>query len=362
MIARRVEYRDFRNVEQAVFEPDERVSILHGENAQGKTNLLEGLYFLSQGRSFRCRRDADMVRHGARIGQISLLFDGNGRSGQKALVRFRGGSKPGRYCEWNGVRLEKHSEMVGRFRSVLFTPSHLELVSGSPEVRRHFLDMALCQLSYEYLSCMQRYYRVLEQRNAYLHQLREKSGLTGRYDDTLAVLTEALAREGEPISRIRAEYTAELDLIVGDVFSDMVGEGETPSVRYRDEEVGEDLVKGLSTRLREELIRGTTVMGPHRADLLLTINGRAMRGIASQGQTRTMALALKMGEGELSHRRSGEYPVYLFDDVFSELDGRRRSYLLSGVIPGQVIITSCDPIEGGHRVFAVKAGTVTAQG
>ncbi len=339
--------------------PDERVSILHGQNAQGKTNLLEGLYFVSQGRSFRCRKDADMVMHGADIGQISVLYDGNGRREQTALVRIRGGSKPGRYSEHNGVRMEKNSELVGKFRSVLFTPMHLGLVNGSPDVRRTFLDMALCQLSPEYLRTLQRFARILDQRNAHLKHLRDEEGIFAKFDDTAQILSEALAKEGAAIARMRHTYIDRLKEHVSTVFSDMVGEGEVPALSYRDETDEEVLLKQLSTHLREELSRGGTCFGPHRAELMLLINGRSMKGIASQGQMRTMALALKLAEGEISRERTGEYPIYLFDDVFSELDAKRRAYLLSGVIGGQVIITSCEPIEGAKRFYHVSAGTVT---
>lgn len=355
MICRRVIYRDFRNIESAVIDPDPVVSILHGRNAQGKTNLLEGMYFASQGRSFRCRRDGEMVRVGAEVAGITVFFAGDGRE-QQMSVRFRGGSKPGRVCELNGVRVTRHSETVGRFRTVLFTPAHLDLVGGSPEVRRHFLDMALCQLSPEYLQTLQRFCRLLDQRNAHLRVLREKNA--SGYDDTCDILSRLLATEGAAMARMREQYVTHLEAHVKTVFSDMVGDGEKPSIVYRDEGDEEALYTLLSTRFREEMNRGTTAYGPHRAELLLSLNGRGMKGIASQGQTRSMAIALKLAEGEVSKERSGEYPVYLLDDVFSELDAVRRSYLLSGVIPGQVIITSCDEIGDGYRVFEVEGGRV----
>lgn len=359
MILKRVSYQNFRNIERTEWEPDEKVSILHGKNAQGKTNLLEGLYFVSQGRSFRTRRDTDLIRLGETTGQISVLYDGNRRTDQTAAVRiFGAGQKSTRICEHNGVRLEKNSELVGKFRSVLFTPTHLELVGGSPEVRRNFLDMALCQLSREYLTALQRFSRILSQRNAHIKALRDLHGIRAPFDETAEILSRALAKEGSAIARMRFEYLKQLSSHISSVFSDMVGGAEKPGLSYRDEGDEKTLWNQLHTHFSEELSRGSTCFGPHRAELILSINGRPMKGIASQGQMRTMALAIKLAEGEVSRQTTGEYPVYLFDDVFSELDSERRSYLLSGRIGGQLIITSCDPMVGAQRFFRVSGGSV----
>lgn len=299
-----------------------------------------------------------MVRHGCEVGEVAVRFDTEERKDQSIRMRFLGGKKSGRACEYNGIRLEKSSEMVGKLRTVLFTPLHLELVSGSPEIRRHFLDMALCQLSREYLITMQRYKRLLDQRNAYLRSLLQKEPISPSYDTAADVLTAALAKEGAKIASMRYDYAKRLQNHVREVFSDMVGEKEKPEIRYQDETDEKRLYENLSSHFREEMMRGTTLYGPHRAELQLKMNGRSFKGTASQGQMRSMALALKLAEGEISYEISGEHPVYLFDDVFSELDRNRKQYLLSGIIPGQVIITTCEEKIRADRIYTVCNGTV----
>lgn len=358
MICKKIEYRDFRNIEHAEWEPHPRINVLMGMNAQGKTNLLEGISLLSQGRSFRCRKDGEMVRHGCEISEVAVRFDTEERKDQSIGMRFLGGRKSGRACVYNGIRLDKSSEMVGKLRTVLFAPLHLELVSGSPEIRRHFLDMAICQLSREYLITMQRYKRLLDQRNAYLRELWQKNPTSHAYDTAGDVLTAALAREGARIASMRFDYTERLQSHVREVFADMVGEMEKPEIRYQDETDEKRLYENLSSHFRDEMMRGSTLYGPHRAELQLRMNGRSLKGTASQGQMRSMALALKLAEGEMSYEISGEHPVYLFDDVFSELDKNRKQYLLSGVIPGQVIITTCEEKIRADRIYTVWNGTV----
>ena len=177
-------------------------------------------------------------------------------------------------------------------------------------------------------------------------------------DDAAQVITEAMAEEGASIIEMRRKYLSALLTQVKTVFSDMVGEGEKPNLIYREDYDKAGLYQLMESHFRDDLLKGTTAHGPHRSDFILQLNGRVMKGEASQGQTRSMALAMKLGEGEVSKRASGEYPVYLLDDVLSELDKNRRAYLLSGVIPGQVIITSCDPIDQKGLIFRIKNGTV----
>lgn len=361
MICKQIIYRDFRNIEHAEWEPHPRINVLMGMNAQGKTNLLEGISLLSQGRSFRCRRDGEMVRHGCEISEVAVRFDTEERKDQSIRIRFLGGKKSGRACVYNGIRLDKSSEMVGKLRTVLFTPLHLELVSGSPDIRRHFLDMAICQLSRDYLITMQRYKRLLDQRNAYLRSLWQREPNSRSYDTAGDVLTAQLAKEGAKIASMRYSYAERLQSHVREVFGDMVGEKEKPEILYRDETDEKRLYESLSSHYREEMMRGSTLYGPHRAELQLKMNGRTLKGTASQGQMRSMALALKLAEGEISYEISGEHPVYLFDDVFSELDKNRKQYLLSGVIPGQVIITTCEEKIHADRIYSVCNGTVTGR-
>lgn len=237
----------------------------------------------------------------------------------------------------NGLLLAKASEFIGHFRAVLFTPDHLSLVKGAPALRRQFLDAAISQLDRAYLVSLQRYRQILQNRNLVLADAWKHRALI----DTLDGWDALLAKEAAEIAAARARYVTALDREVRTFFADMTAGRERPSLSYP-EPLDEQGYLSLFQSARErEIRRGVTLFGPHRDDILLLLEGREARNFASQGQQRSFALAMKLAEGELSRAFAGEYPVFLFDDVFSELDNSRRAFLLSGLAGRQVIMTAC---------------------
>lgn len=367
MRAVRVRFAHFRNLTAAEAEFSPGVNVLWGENAQGKSNILEGIYYFARGKSFRGVPDRLLVQTGEEYASLTLTARGEHdahdtvldavlpRTGRKRLTR-------------GGAPLTGARELVGSFRAVLFCPEHLALVGGTPAVRRAFLDAAIAQLSPGYVAALSAYMKTLAARNALLRQASEGARVSG---EQLDVYADQLAASGARVAAARIAYAARLSSHTAQCFSDMTGGRETPGVAYIGECTGgspdaETIRARLADALRDELSReiraGTTLHGVHRDDLALSLNGEEARLYASQGQTRSLALALKLAEGAISREAGGEEPVYLLDDVFSELDASRRAYLLSALGERQVIITSCEPENGvsrlpGVAMFHIEAGT-----
>ena len=355
MICQKVVYRNFRNLVSAEFIPDASVTVLNGKNGQGKTNTLEGVYLFANGRSFRTVHENELVRFGSDFAQIDMVYH-DGKRENTASLRFvpRSGK---RFCRINDVPITKLSEMVGKFRAVLFCPEHLSIVKDGPAVRRRFLDAALSQTDPSYLRSLQTYNAVLNQRNALIKMARDK------HDDKIFVSTadlwsEQLAAEAEIISQKRNEYLEKLSSHVNVILGDMTAGNEKVLLTYQTPRTKEEYYSLLTENTERELRFGATLYGTHKDDILIHLCDKEARAFASQGQQRSIALAMKMAEGELSREVSGSYPVFLFDDILSELDASRRQYLLSGMKDRQVIITSCDTIETPCKLYTVQAGTI----
>lgn len=347
----RVRYYGFRNIADAEIEFDSGTNILYGDNAEGKTNALEGIYMMAQGRSFRPAHENDMIRFGSEAAAIRLTYTAAGRKNELEMKLYRGGK---RICKKNGVPLSRLSELMGSFRAVIFCPEHLSLVKEGPAQRRNFLNMAISQLDPEYLSALQRYGRILEQRNALLkkYAFDQKSG-----EETLTLWTEKLAAEGAVISSRRASYVQKLNEEAAAVFSSMTEGREVPRYVYKEERSAEEYMAAFERVRDRELKTASTLIGPHRDDISILLNDREARLYASQGQQRSLALAMKLAEGGISREVTGEYPVFLLDDIMSELDAGRRLYIEKGLAGRQVILTSCRHDGPADRIFAVRQGT-----
>lgn len=355
MLCRKIIYKNFRNIEYAELEPAEAVTVLSGRNGQGKTNLLEGVYLFAGVRSFRSARENEFVRFGSELAELSMTFF-NGRRDIKMELRWMAGSGK-RYCRINGVPITKLSETVGNFRAVLFCPGHLSLVKDGPAMRRRFLDAAISQIDPAYLRSLQRYNSVLLQRNALIKMSRDRRD-DSIFLDTAEMWSEQLAREAETIADKRYRYTDKISSLVGPIISDMTCGNEMATLEYSSARSYEDYFKLLTENTARELRAGVTLYGVHKDDIKIELCGNDARAYASQGQQRSIALAMKIAEGEISKQSGGEYPIFLFDDILSELDGSRRAYLLDGMFGKQVIITSCDDINTESRVFNVESGRV----
>ena len=365
MLCRAITVSDFRNIEYARVAFSEGVTVLYGDNAQGKTNLLEAIYYAAIGKSFRGQNAPEVIRFGAPMASLSLDFIASGRVQNITMRLFRDRA---RAVEKNHVKITKMSELVGSFRAVLFCPEHLSLVKGGPSERRQFLDIAISAKEPLYLATLQRYAHILKQRNALLKTAKQDPVL---FESTVEIWSRQLAHEGAQIARSRKRYIDKADGFVKSCFTEMMGEREIPALSYigadkREVADYEDLAATeerlyhlLTAHLDREIAAGATLWGVHKDDMEILLNDRPARLFCSQGQQRSLSLALKIAEGEICREDCGEYPVFLFDDVLSELDTTRRAFLLGKMEGKQVIMTSCEGAErASDACIRVKDGRV----
>ena len=353
MLCKKVELQNFRNAECETVTFDSGINVLHGENAQGKTNLLEAIYYVSLGKSFRGSKDAEIIRFGEEYAAISLDFIAQGRE-QNVTMRFSDNARQKKTVTHNGVKITKLSELVGEFRAVLFSPDHLQMIKDGPSLRRNYLDVAISQLRPMYLHSLQKYNKILLNRNKLIKNAEEDRAT---FDSTVDFWSAQLAHEAAIIAKARAEYVQKSGDIIAEFYRRMCQSGEideTPELIYAgsakqeselyfDTEVTERNFLRLLTDFHErEIAAGSTLYGIHKDDIIINLNGKNTRLYSSQGQQRSLALAMKLAEGEICRMDCGEYPVFLFDDVFSELDSIRRRNLLREIADRQVIITSCE--------------------
>lgn len=337
---------NFRNFRELDVRLDGRSVAIWGPNGRGKTNLLESVFLLAATRSHRTRRDSELVRFGESGYSVAGGFrrDGGGTT-SVALVYQEGSGKRGSV---DGKETERLSSLVGRCGVVFVSPEDVEITRGEPERRRHFLDLTLCTLSPVYLRSLQEYNKVLRQRG---RLLREAHG-----PDAAALLDtwdRQLARWAMPILSLRRETVGEIGPVAEEVYGELGG-GETLRVAYRPgasaEECAseESLMRRLAANRAGDLRTGRTSVGPHRDDMDVLLDGKAIRNFGSRGQHRTAVLAFKIAAGRLLGEKMGEAPILLLDDVFTELD-ERRSAALSGLLrrEGQVFAVGTD--RGGLK-------------
>lgn len=354
MICKKIKFKDFRNIEEAEIEFCDGVNIFYGNNAEGKTNALEGIYLFAHGKSFRTSSDRDLISFSKEVSFCKMYFEDSVRPQDMEIKLSRGNRK---LCYKNGVNIKKLSDFVGYFRAVLFCPEHLSVIKDGPSERRSFLDGAICQLKPIYLSSLQKYNNILNQRNTLLKNYEENKEV---FDRTIELWSTYLAREAALIARERYEYVKLLNCHVNDFFNDMTSGRESTLLEYTKVLTEEEYLQKLTQNLEKEIQAGTTLYGIHKDDIDISLNGREARSFCSQGQQRCLALAMKLGEGEISKEVTGEYPVFLFDDIFSELDSQRKEYVTKGIKKCQVIITSCekDGLESvAGNVIEVKQGS-----
>lgn len=344
--------QNYRNLQKACLQPESGVNVLWGENAQGKTNLLEALWLFTGGHSFRGAKDSELVLHGASGTRLELAFFSEERE-QTAALQIEGGR---RHAFLNEVPLRSSNGLVGHFCAVIFSPEHIALVREGPANRRNFLDAALCQLKPGYVRLLNRYQRLLAQRNALLKDIPRHPELT----ETLPVWDVRLVQDGLQIVSQRQAYLKQLTAAAAQIYSGLSHGKEQLSLDYQCS--AEDLAAALLENRERDIRQGFTSAGPHRDDMEILLDSAAARTYGSQGQKRSIVLALKLAEAQVLEEITGEKPVVLLDDVLSELDGGRQDYLLNHLSDCQVFITCCVPQQAcglhGGGLYQVKNGCV----
>ncbi|MBQ0108731.1 MAG: DNA replication/repair protein RecF [Clostridiales bacterium] len=358
MLVKKLYLKDFRNAEEDDISFGDGINVIYGKNAAGKTNILESIFYFAAGKSFRNCKDREMIAFGKEKALAEMVFSGN--YGEKKMkAELSRSEKRKIFLGANGPL--KLSEYLGNFRAVVFTPDHLSLIKGSPENRRRFLDLAICQSFPRYASSISEYNRVTVQKNALLKSERISDDLLAVYNDRLAILSAVVTVN-------RRKYVSKLCEEASAFLGDMSGGKETLALHYQSgcgdaltqEEIREAYKKLFAEKLEAEKEKKISLYGAHKDDFLVCVNKKSARLYGSQGQQRSTVLALKLAEGELSYKLTGEYPVFLLDDILSELDEERQKYILSRIGERQVIITGCesDAFYGEARKIFVNEGKI----
>jgi DNA replication and repair protein RecF len=360
-----LEVQNYRNIASASLAPGRELTVICGNNGQGKTNLLESIWLLTGGKSFRGGKDVELVRRDAEFAVLSAVTER--ADAQQNTVRITIGTpasqRPGRYAALNGAPPKRAATLAGSFPAVVFDPGHLSLVKGAPEGRRKFLDAALCQLYPGYLTVYRRYVRALQQKNALLrHTEQNRAMRMQERRSMLEVLNEELIQQGEAIQSRRRRYLELLTPLAVANYADLSHGAEKLSIRYAAQFEAGGLRALLEERSNEELKAGQSLCGIHREDVELLLDGQPARVFASQGQQRSVVLSLKMAEAAAAAQITGEHPVLLLDDVLSELDESRKAYLLTRMKEKQTFVTSCDDtafLKTDGEVYRMENGVLT---
>ena len=357
MILKSVELNNFRNYESLHMELDSGTNILYGDNAQGKTNILESIYVSGTTKSHKGSKDREMIRFGCEESHIRTIVEKGGVDYQIDMHLKKNRSKG---IAINRIPIRKASELFGILNLVFFSPEDLNIIKNGPSERRRFLDLELCQLNKLYLYELTRYNKILNQRNKLLKDIIFRPELK----DTLSVWDDQLVESGKKIIEAREEFVRELGVIVQKIHKSLSGNKEELILSYEPDSRAEELEQKMREYRERDLKFGQTTAGPHRDDLSFFVDQVDIRRFGSQGQQRTSALSLKLSEIELVKKSIHETPILLLDDVLSELDSNRQNFLLNSIHDIQTLIT-CTGLDEFvknrfhiNRVYQVVEGNV----
>lgn len=327
-----VGFKNFRNLSNIEFSANEKMNVICGDNAQGKTNIIEGIWLFTGAKSFRKSKDNEMIAFGKNKAEVFLEFDAFGiKSNAKIEIESR------KIAVLNEKKLSHTSLLAGNFNAIVFSPTDINIVSDGPAVRRRFLDIAIGQLYPKYIFLLREYLRAVKQRNSILKDIVKDPSKNILLDD----FEEAAAINGEKIIEYRLSYIERLKNFSSEIYSGIANKKEMLFLNYEKSYSG-DLRQALFNSRKTDMFKGTTGVGPHRDDISFYIENKSAKEFASQGQKRSVALSLKLGEAAIIKEITGEQPVALLDDVMSELDKERQSFILNHIKDWQVFITLCD--------------------
>ncbi len=359
MVIESVDLQNFRNYRFLDMVFNEKTNIIYGDNAQGKTNILESLYVSATSRSHRGNKDKEMIRFGEEEAHIKVRIKKHGMDYRIDMHLKK--NKP-KGIAVNGVPIKKAAELFGVMNIVLFSPEDLSIIKNGPAERRRFMDMELSQLDKIYLNSLVNYNKVIIQRNKLLKELsfeynREKL-------ETLDIWDIQLVRYGSAVIRAREELIRQIGGIVSDIHAKLSGGKEILEIRYAPCVSQQSFEEQVRAARERDIRLKATGTGPHKDDLIFYIGGQDVRRFGSQGQQRTAALSLKLAEIELVKKRVNDTPVLLLDDVLSELDSSRQNFLLNSMNDIQTIIT-CTGLDefiqnhfAAEKIFRVENGSI----
>lgn len=353
MYIERIKLNNFRNYKQLDLELNKNLNIIYGDNAQGKTNILESIFLCSFGKSFRTTKEKEMIMFNEDKCLVEVYYQKSDRDGK---IKIEIGNK--KQISLNGIKLKKLSELLGNMNIVIFTPEDINILKEGPVKRRRFLDIMIGQLRPNYVYNLNMYLKTIEQRNNYLRQIRDE----GKQENLIEIWDEKLADYGEKVYEYRKEFMEKIANKINVIHSKITEEKECLKIEYVSNcENKNDYLKLLKERRNLDIIKGFTTKGVHRDDFMIYINNREVSTYGSQGQNRTVILSLKLAELNVIYDEIGEYPILLLDDFMSELDEKRRKNFLNNIKNTQVILTGTEQIQLpdlDYNLYNIKKGEV----
>ena len=352
MKVKKLQIENFRNISNLTLDFDDEINVICGENAQGKTNIIEALWLFSGAKSFRNSKDDDYVKFGEKKAKISVNFEMLGVE-NSANILFN----DKKIAFFNDKKQNNTSYFAGKYNAIIFSPLDLNLVTDGPDKRRRFLDIAIGQLYPNYIEILRNYSRAIMQRNKIIKDYR--------YDKTISIMLDVFEKEivdmGNKIISYRKKYIGILNKYVTKIYEGISSGKEKIEIFYisKNEDLNLEIIKNSREK---DMFTSTTSVGPHRDDMIFKINDIDVRTFGSQGQKRSVALSLKLAGAEVIKEVTGEYPICLLDDVMSELDENRQNYILNHIRNWQSFITCCDTsniknLKSG-KIIKIKGGEV----
>lgn len=337
MWIKNIKIKNFRNYNEEEIDLEKNINIFYGENAQGKTNIIEAIFLCSLGKSFRAKKDLEMIKLNEKNSIVEIEYEKSDRDGR---IKIELGNKKNIYL--NGIKIKKLSELLGNLNIVIFTPDDINILKGGPQNRRRFLDIMISQLRPNYMHILNLYLKTIEQRNKYLRQIKEEN----KDENLLEIWDEKLAEYAIKICEYRTEFLNKIIEKIKIIHKKITNEKEEIKIEYITEcKNKKEYLNLLKQRRKLDIIKGFTTKGIHRDDFMIYINNKEINIYGSQGQNRTAMLSLKLAELQVINDEIGEYPILLLDDFMSELDKNRRKNFLENIKNTQVIITGTEKLD-----------------
>ena len=351
MLITNLKIKNFRNYKYQELNFNKRINIFYGNNAQGKTNIIESIFLCAIGKSFRTNKDKELINFDEDFLNIEINYKKSDRNGK---IKINISEKKDIYL--NDIKAKKLSELIGKINVVLFTPDDINILKDGPKIRRRFLDIMISQLRPNYIYYLNMYIKILEQRNKYLKQIK----LEKKNSEMLDIWDIKLAEYGEKIFIYRKEFIEKIKNKINIIHNKITNNNEEIKIKYNSDFISrENFYSTLKENRNIDIMRGATTKGIHKDDFKMYLNEKNVNTYGSQGQNRTAILSLKMSELEVIKEEIGENPILLLDDFMSELDEERRNNFLNNIGDTQVFVTCTDNIEiNNSNIFYVKNGEV----
>ena len=341
MYIKKIKLENFRNYEKQKIEFDKNVNIIYGDNAQGKTNILEAIFLCSLGKSFRTNKDKELININKENANVEIEIQTTNRE-KKINLKI----EEKKYFSINNISIKKMSELLGNIYVVLFTPEDIGILKNEPNKRRRFLNIMISQLKPNYVYLLNKYNKIMEQRNIYLKQIKYEN----KTSDILDIWDQQLSEIGEKIYQYRKEFMEKINNKIKTIHLNTTNNKENISIKYKSN-FSEDFYEKLKKNRRIDIDKGYTSLGIHRDDFEIYINNQLVSVYGSQGQMRTSIISLKIAEAEVIYEEIGERPILLLDDFMSELDKKRIQGFFENIKENQVLITCTDSFKINNSIY-----------